>query len=102
MSLFRARYRIRGLYLMDEPETALSPRSQLELLKIVAETTAAGLAQFIISTHSPLLLACPGAVLYSFDQCPVGTISYEATEHYRIYRGFLTDRSNWLLENNSI
>jgi len=99
LSLFRSRYRIRGLYLLDEPEAALSPRSQLELLKIVTETTASGLAQFIISTHSPLLLACPGAVIYSFDCCPVGPISYEETEHYQIYRRFLTDRSEWLQEN---
>lgn len=96
MSLFRSRYKIRGLYLMDEPETALSPRSQLELMDIVAKTTAAGTAQFIIATHSPLLLACPGAVIYSFDRCPVGPIAYEETEHYRIYSSFLTDRSKWL------
>jgi len=96
MSLFRARYHIRGLYFMDEPEAALSPRSQMELLRIVIETTAAGLAQFIISTHSPLLMACPGAVLFSFDHCPVGPIAYEETQHYQIYRSFLTDRSQWL------
>ena len=100
LSLFRARYRIRGLYLMDEPEAALSPRSQLELLKIIAQATAAGLAQFIIATHSPLLLACPGAVIYSFDRCPVGRIDYEETEHYQVYRSFLTDRSRWLTETH--
>jgi predicted ATPase len=96
MSLFRARYRLRGLYFLDEPEAALSPRSQMELLKIVAETSAAGPAQFIISTHSPLLMACPGAVLYSFDRCPIGPIGYEQTEHYQIYKSFLTDPSQWL------
>ncbi len=96
LSFFRARYRIRGLHLLDEPETALSPRSQLELLNILAEATAGGLAQFIIATHSPLLLACPNAVLYSFDRCPVEPISYEQTEHYRIYKTFLADRTKWL------
>ena len=96
MSLFRARYRIRGLYFMDEPEAALSPRSQVELLKIVAETTAEGSAQFIISTHSPLLMACPGAILYNFDRCPIAPIDYEQTEHYQVYKSFLTDRSKWL------
>jgi predicted ATPase len=99
MSLFRARYRIRGLYFMDEPEAALSPRSQLELLKIVAETTAEGSAQFIISTHSPLLMACPGAILYSFDHSPVAPIAYEQTEHYKVYKSFLIDRSKWLPPN---
>ncbi len=96
LSLFHSRYRIRGLYLLDEPEAALSPRSQLEFLRIVKETTASGMAQFIISTHSPLLLACPGAIIYSFDRCPIGPISYEQTEHYQIYRSFLMDRSQWL------
>jgi predicted ATPase len=96
MSLFRARYQIKGLYLMDEPETALSPRSQLELLTILAKTTAAGVAQFIIATHSPILLACPQAVIFSFDQHPVQPIRYEETEHYRIYRSFLADRNKWL------
>jgi predicted ATPase len=96
MSFFRARYRIRGLYLLDEPESALSPRSQLELLKIVAETAADGLAQFIIATHSPLLLACPGAVIYSFDHCPAAPIAYEQTQHYQVYKSFLSDRNQWL------
>jgi predicted ATPase len=96
MSLFRARYRIPGLYFMDEPEAALSPRSQMELLQIIAETSANGPAQFIISTHSPLLMACPGARLYSFDRCPIAPIEYEQTEHYRIYKSFLTDPSQWM------
>ena len=96
LSLFRSRYRIRGLYFLDEPEAALSPRSLLEFLKIVAEFTASREAQFIISTHSPLLLACPGALIYSFDHCPVSPISYEETGHYQVYKNFLIDRSKWL------
>lgn len=96
MSLFRARYCIRGLYFLDEPEAALSPRSQIELLRIVTDSAARGLGQFIISTHSPLLMACPGAVLYSFDRCPIEPIAYETTSHYRIYKSFLTDPSRWL------
>ncbi len=99
LSFFRARYRIKGLYLLDEPETALSPRSQLELLRILAQSTAAGMAQFIIVTHSPLLLACPGALIYSFDRCPIAPIAYEETDHYRIYSSFLNDRSQWLTDN---
>ena len=58
MSYFRARYKIRGIYLLDEPETALSPKSQLELLDIINKNSLTGQAQFIIATHSPLLLAC--------------------------------------------
>jgi len=89
MSFFRSRYRIRGLYLLDEPETALSPKSQLELLGILREMSAAGHAQFIIATHSPLLMACPGAEILSFDGSFIEPVAYQETDHYRIYRDFL-------------
>lgn len=96
MSFFKARYKIRGLYLLDEPETALSPRSQLELLKLLHEMGGFGHAQFIIATHSPILLACPEAVIYSFDQRPVKAVHYEDTEHYRIYRNFMEDPGRYI------
>ena len=96
MSYFRSRYRIRGLYLLDEPETALSPRSQLELLEILGTNSRTGHVQFIIATHSPILLACAGAKIYSFDHTPVCPVAYEETEHYRIYKNFLMDRKNYL------
>ncbi len=89
MSYFRSRYRIKGLYFMDEPETALSPGTQLELLDLLEETGKAGHAQFIVATHSPILLACSGAVIYSFDHTPITEIAYEETDHYRIYRDFM-------------
>jgi predicted ATPase len=98
MSFFRARYRIKGLYLMDEPETALSPKSQLELLKLLQEMSALGHAQFIIATHSPILLACPGAVIYSFDHSPVRTLRYEDTEHYQVYKSFMENPGKYLEE----
>jgi len=96
MSFFHSRYQIEGLYLLDEPETALSPRSQLELLEIMGENSKNGHAQFIIATHSPILLACKDAVIYSFDHIPIRTITYEETGHYKIYRDFLTDREKYL------
>lgn len=91
MSYFRNRYRIKGLYLLDEPETALSPRSQLELLRLLREMGTAGHAQFVVATHSPILLACTGARIYTFDRTPVQPVRYEQTEHYRLYRDFLAD-----------
>jgi len=94
MSYFRNRYQIKGLYLLDEPETALSPKSQLELLDIISKNIHAGHAQFIIGTHSPILLACENAKIYSFDNDIVGTIEYEETEHYQVYRNFLLNRPN--------
>lgn len=95
MSYFRSRYKIKGIYLLDEPETALSPRSQLELLKIIRENSQAGHAQFIIATHSPILLACEGAKIYSFDHVPVRAIEYEETEHYKVYKSFMSDRTKY-------
>jgi len=97
MSYFRSRYQIKGIYLLDEPETALSPRSQLELLEIIKENSEAGHAQFIIATHSPILLACKGARIFSFDHVPVRTIKYKETEHYKVYKNFLIDQTSDLM-----
>ncbi len=99
MSYFTARYERRGLYLLDEPETALSPRSQVKLLRLLDRMSRAGHAQFILATHSPLLLACPGAEILSFDALPLQPIAYEDTEHYRLYRAFLED-PNALLQGD--
>jgi len=96
MSFFRARYQIKGLYFLDEPETALSPKSQLELVRILKEMGDAGHAQFIVATHSPILLACPGATIYSFDHIPVEPIDYEETQYYRIFKDFLENREQYL------
>jgi predicted ATPase len=96
MSYFRNRYKRRGVYLLDEPETALSPRSQLELLELIGANSQAGHAQFIIATHSPILLACADAKIYSFDRLPIQAIEYEETEHYQIYKSFLVDRKGFL------
>ena len=98
LSFFRSRYSIRGLYLLDEPETALSPRSQIELIRILLEASSRGDAQFIIATHSPILLACPGAAIYSFDRAPLTTVSYEETEYYKVYRDFMSNRERYLVQ----
>jgi predicted ATPase len=99
MSYFRSRYRIKGLYLLDEPETALSPRSQIELLHLLENMSVAGHAQFIIATHSPILLACPQAIIYTFDNSPIQQIKYEQTDHYLVYRDFMADRNKYLKQN---
>jgi predicted ATPase len=96
MSYFKNRYQIRGLYLMDEPETALSPGSQLELVKLLNDMAKAERAQFIIATHSPILLACPEATIYSFDTTPIKKMNYEETDYYRVYKEFLNNRSDFL------
>jgi predicted ATPase len=89
MSYFSSRYRIKGLYLLDEPETALSPSSLIELLNLLIRTARSGHAQFIIATHSPLLLACPGALIYSFDSPVIEPVQYEDTAYYHLYKNFM-------------
>lgn len=96
MSLFKARYKIKGLYLLDEPETALSPKSQIELLGVLQNMSRMGHAQFIVATHSPILLACPGADILNFNHLPLATIDYEDTEYFRIYRDFMNNRNKYL------
>ena len=96
MSYFRSRYKLEGIYLIDEPETALSPKTQLEFLDIIRENSQAGHAQFIMVTHSPILLACPNSKIYSFDKTQVETVQYEETEHYRVYKDFLSNRDKFL------
>ena len=88
MSYFRSRFTVKGIYLLDEPETALSPKRQLELLEILQETAQAGHAQFIIATQSPILISCPGATIYSFDSSPLRNVAYRETDLYRVYRDF--------------
>jgi predicted ATPase len=96
ISFFKARTKIRGLYLLDEPETALSPKNQIRLLQILVREAGRGHAQFIIASHSPILLSCPGSSLMSFDHSPVRALEYEDTEHYRVYRDFLNHRNRYL------
>jgi len=90
MAYFTSRYNRKGLYLLDEPETALSPKHQIELLNLIHRLGKNGDAQFIIATHSPILLACLGADIFCFDRVPVGLIEYEQTEYYRVYKEFLS------------
>ena len=96
MAFFQSRFKLKGLYFLDEPETALSPKSQLALLKLLKDMGEAGKAQFIIATHSPILLACPGAEIFSFDAIPVETITYEDTQYYQIYKSFMENPSRYL------
>lgn len=88
MALFANRFE-QGIYILDEPEAALSPQRQLSFLKIIHDLTSPGHAQFLIATHSPILLCYPDAVLYSLDGGNIRPIVYQETEHYRLTRDFL-------------
>ena len=95
LKLFQSRFVPGGLYLLDEPEAPLSPQSQLALLALLAAMVAED-AQFIIATHSPILLAFPGAAIYSFDHPPVRAVTYESLEHVALTREFLNHPDRYL------
>ena len=95
LKLFQARFVPGGLYLLDEPEAPLSPQSQLALLAMIGEMVDQD-AQFIIATHSPMLLAFPDAQIYSFDTTPVSAVAYEDLDHVRITRDFLNAPERYL------
>ncbi len=95
MDLFAKRLRPGGLYLLDEPETPLSPKRQLALLALIVDSAMAG-AQFVMSTHSPILLACPRARIYSFDKLPIAEVSYDEIDHVTMMREFLEDPEAYL------
>lgn len=88
MAYFKSIYKVKGLHFLDEPEAALSPKTQLELRCLLNELSRAGHAQFIISTHSPILMSLERASLYSFNNHGLEPISYQATEHYQVYKQF--------------
>ncbi|MBI5585663.1 MAG: AAA family ATPase [Deltaproteobacteria bacterium] len=93
---FGATYCKKGLYFLDEPENALSPRKQIDLLKILKTAAETGQVQFLAVTHSPILLSLPEATIFSFDEIPVKETAYEDTDYFRLYKDFLNDRDKYL------
>jgi predicted ATPase len=91
LAYFRGRYQTPGLYFLDEPEAALSPASQLELLRLLSDYRRRGHAQFVIATHSPVIMAVNGAQVFVLGDGPIVETSYEQTSHYRLYRDFMAD-----------
>lgn len=98
LSLFLNRFSGQAIYLLDEPEAALSPARQLTLMKIIHDLETQGDAQFIIATHSPILLGYPDADIYSFDHGQISKINYEDTDHFTITKYFLENRKRFLHE----
>jgi predicted ATPase len=78
-----------GLFILDEPETALSPRRQLTLLALMYDLTRAGRSQFLVATHSPILLTYPEASIISFDDAALPSVALTDTDHYQITSGIL-------------
>lgn len=94
-NLFENRFEGFGLYIMDEPEAALSPSRQLSFLARMHELVGRE-SQFIIATHSPIILGYPDAWIYQASQHGLERIEYEDTEHYQVTRGFLNRRETYL------
>jgi predicted ATPase len=97
MSLLLHRLLGDGLYLLDEPEAALSPMRQLAMLARLHELVILG-SQFIIATHSPIVMAYPGATIYHVSEEGLRTIDYEETDHVIVTRDFLNRRERMLRE----
>lgn len=95
LSVLKSRIVPNGLYLLDEPETPLSPARVLALMAIIADGVKAG-SQFIIATHSPVLMALPDAEILEFAPGGINKIAWEETEHVRLTRSFLNDPQNYL------
>jgi predicted ATPase len=95
LTLFLQRFGGNGLYILDEPEAALSPSRQLAVLARLDQLVRLG-CQFIIATHSPILMAYPHALMYQLSEEGIKRIRYEDTEHYVVTRRFLEDPSSML------
>jgi predicted ATPase len=88
LSLFNHRFE-QGIYILDEPEAALSPQRQLSFLRIIHDLASPGHAQFLIATHSPIILSYPGAVLFALDEEGIRETTYRETKHFVLTRDFL-------------
>lgn len=95
---FEERCRRQGIYILDEPESALSPSRQIELLKMLRKMDRSGTAQVIMATHSPLLMACPGARLFRISRFGLDPLAFDDTDHFRMLRDFCLDPHSFLEE----
>jgi len=95
IALVTNRFGPNGLYILDEPEAALSLRGNLALMRRMHDLVAAG-SQFIVSTHSPILLGYPGARIYVLSEDGIEERAYEETDHYTLTRSFLENRERFL------
>lgn len=95
LTLFQSRFVPGGLYLLDEPEAALSPNRQLTFISALKQMVEQD-SQFIIATHSPIILAFPGAKILSFDSSAIQEVKYEELEHVNLTRDFLMNPESFL------
>ena len=96
LEVFGKRIKGQGIFLFDEPEAALSPSRQLEFLKLIHGAETTGNAQFIIATHSPLLMAYPGATVLHLTDRGIIERPFQTTEHFTILREFYRDPTGFI------
>ena len=96
LKILQTRIGNKGIFLLDEPEAALSPLKQLSLIFFIIEVLKNKNTQFIISTHSPILMGIPGAWIYEIKEESMDRVNYKETEHYRITNTFLNNPDQYL------
>jgi len=96
LRFFDERCERQGLYIFDEPESALSPSRQVEFLKILSRINESQRCQVIMATHAPILMACPGATLLRLSKYGLEPVTLEDTEHFRLMREFCLDPQGFL------
>jgi len=96
LEIFKNRVHGKGVFLFDEPEAALSPSRQIEFLKLVRQVEADGEAQFIMATHSPVLMAYPGATVLHLTDHGILERPFQQTEHFRVLREFYLDPDGFM------
>ena len=94
--VFEERMARQGLYFMDEPESALSPKRQLELLRVLHRIQESAVSQVIMVTHSPILMALPGATLLKMSHRGIGPVDFRDTDHFRLYQSFTVDPDDFI------
>jgi predicted ATPase len=93
LRFFEERCRRQGIFIFDEPESALSPSRQIEFLKLLRRMDRSGICQVIMATHSPIIMAYPGACLLRLSKYGLDPVTVEETDHYRLMREFWADRA---------
>ena len=95
LTLMNERIGENGIYLLDEPEAALSPQRQLALLSVLADRLSGGETQFIVATHSPILMTIPGAEILLIDDASISSVPLEDTEHYQVTTAVLKNPASF-------
>ena len=96
MRFFEERCQRQGIYIFDEPESALSPARQMEFLKLMRRMDQSGHCQIIMATHSPMLMAYPDARLLRLSKYWLEPVTVKETDHYKVMREFCADPAGFV------